>query len=183
MFCEGMTVKEAAALVGKSTDTVYRWKRKGFDISDTAALLKYSAEQDHRACGRSFELALTRNGSGVNGATHAPVVENVRDRGQPLPEPELSEADVWIDLPSPFPLEDGRQALALLGSLKVDCARRLAGCKLSVELAQETSIGLRKPNGSRNSRSAVTITRTAVVSYLPSLTEREALRVGNGRGI
>jgi hypothetical protein len=80
MVPSGMTAKEAAALVNKSTDTVYRWKRAGIDISNTAALLEYSSRQDENACGRSFELQLAR----ANGATHAPaeVVSNFSPKGR-----------------------------------------------------------------------------------------------------
>jgi hypothetical protein len=126
-----MTIKEAAALVGKSTDTVYRWKRAGLDIQNVAALLEHSARQDQNACGRSFELALVR-GNGATQTTYSPL-----ERVSPPAAIEYSEADVWIDLPAPFPVKSGRQALALLEGMKADCARRLAGCRLSVELAQE----------------------------------------------
>jgi hypothetical protein len=134
-----MTAKEAAALVGKSTDTVYRWKRAGLDIQNVAELLKHSARQDENACGRSFELQLKRGSA--NGATHG-VLEETADVQKVL-KPSASqyvpevEGDEYIDLPVPFRMESGRKALALLKEMESDCARRLTGCRLGVELAQE----------------------------------------------
>lgn len=36
-----MTVQEAATLLGKSVDTIYRWQRKGINVHDEAELLKH----------------------------------------------------------------------------------------------------------------------------------------------
>jgi hypothetical protein len=47
-----LSIKEAAKLVARSTDTIYRWRAEGIDVSDRRALLEYSEIQDVRSRGK-----------------------------------------------------------------------------------------------------------------------------------
>jgi len=55
-----LSIKEAPKLVGRSTDTIYRWRVDGIDVTDRLALLEYSEIQELRSRGRAARLALDR---------------------------------------------------------------------------------------------------------------------------
>jgi DNA-binding transcriptional MerR regulator len=132
----GVTIKEACALVKKSRFTIHRWKRQGLNIQNVEELLKYSAEQDERACGKAFELQLAR----ANGATlpaAAMGANSLSSYFSPMPPP-----DEWVDLPCPFRLDAARQALAVVEEMKAAFNRRLVelrqiGHALSIDLGEE----------------------------------------------
>jgi hypothetical protein len=72
---ERLSIKEAAALVNRSTDTIYRWRAGGCAVSSRQALLEYAEHQDLRSRGAARILAFDRpspvvnNGPGFPGDT------------------------------------------------------------------------------------------------------------------
>jgi len=127
-----LSIKEAAELTCKSTDTIYRWKRKGVNIGDRAEILEYSQVQDIRARGKAREASLRR--IEVPDGDHA--LHPYRSFFQSVIDP-----DEFVELPPPFSWESADRALALLREIQAAFARRLEELKAighqhSIEFAE-----------------------------------------------
>ncbi len=62
-----MTINEASRLIGKSKQTLYRWRSEGCNIYDERALREYSDFMDIRSRGKSAQLAQDRAEPSISG--------------------------------------------------------------------------------------------------------------------
>jgi hypothetical protein len=56
-----LSIKEAAQLVQRSTDSIYRWRANGCNVHDRKALLEYAEHQDLRSRGVAKQMSLDRS--------------------------------------------------------------------------------------------------------------------------
>jgi hypothetical protein len=55
-----LSIKEAAQLAQRSTDSIYRWRANGCNVHDRKALLEYAEHQDLRSRGAARIMSLDR---------------------------------------------------------------------------------------------------------------------------
>jgi hypothetical protein len=128
-----LTVKNAAALIGRSTDTIYRWKAEGIDITSAKALREYAEICDMRSKGKTRILAMDRLYSSPTESLGGGIRSHF---------PASIDRDAFIDLPFPGCERRANLGLSIVGELKVNFTNRLEelrsiGHAESIEMATE----------------------------------------------
>ena len=132
---DNLTIQEASRLVGRSRDTIWRWKRdSGVDITNRTELLNFSARQDYRARGASRQRSRRRQLAVWDRATAASEIA-ARFRG--VTDPDKDE------LPPPFNLETADRLMRRLREIKAGFTQRAAQLEsLGVGVVGEVQIGI-----------------------------------------
>lgn len=116
-MADGLSIKQAAELVGRSTDTIYRWRADGCKVSDRRALLAYSEMQDMRSRGKAARLALDR----ADAYEPNKVLRGgIRSAFPAAPDPER-----FYDIPSPIDPNLQRRVTSLLETIHALFTERL----------------------------------------------------------
>lgn len=105
-----MTIAQAAELLGKSIDTIYRWKREGIDVHNEASLLKHCEKMALRSKGSSRNRVLANMdlGNPFSPTPSAPITleqaeQFIEHISQPVPltPDELTQCMEGTNLPQP----------------------------------------------------------------------------------